>query len=58
MTGIGAAVDLYYRGYGVRFTGLLLKFMDDLRDQATLAFIAHADSGIQNDLAAKSCLGH
>ena len=51
VAGVGAAVDFHDRSHGVFAAGELTQFVDNLQDDAALAFVAGGDAGIGNELA-------
>ena len=58
MAGICAAVDFHDDGNDAALAGFGLKLADDLGDEASLAFVSGADSGVCDELAAKRCECH
>ena len=53
VTGVRTAVDLEHRADHVTSAREGLEFADDLGDEATFAFIAHADADVGDEVALK-----
>ena len=58
VAGVRAAVDLEDRADHVAAAAEQLEFADDLRDEATLALVPHADADVGDEVAAERSEGH
>ncbi len=58
VAGIGASVDLEDDLHRIFHAGLFTKLFDDFGDEASFAFVSHADAAIGDEFAFVICEGH